>query len=165
MQRTDRFLIAIVVGAVVIVGIAIAVVVFKPEATYVADDTPEGVAHNYLLALQQEDYSMAYGYLSSRLDGYPTTVAQFTDDVKDRSWQFRTGDDVTLKVESSDISASTATVYVLETRFYGGDLFSTGQSIDTFEMEVFREPGGWKITDSDDYFANCWRRERGCNLR
>jgi hypothetical protein len=29
-------------------------------------------------------------------------------------------------------------------------------------MEVFQEPGGWKITDSDDYFANCWRWEYGC---
>ena len=163
MQRTDRFLIAIVVGALVIVGIAVAVVLLNPEATYVSDDTPEGVAHNFLLALQQDEYSKAYGYLSSRLDGYPATAAHFTDDVKDHSWQFRLGADITLKVESSTVGAATATVYILETTFHGGDILSSGQSIDIFEMELVKESGDWKIIDADDYFVYCWRREHGCN--
>lgn len=163
MKGADRFLIAIVVGALVIVGIAVAVVLLRPEATYMTDETPEGVAHNYLLALQLRDYPKAYGYLSARVDGYPTTEAKFIEDVQDHRYQFRMDRDVTLKVDSADIRATTATVEVLESTFYGGDLFSSGQSLRPFEMELVKASDGWRIIDSDHYFAYCWRNEDGCD--
>jgi hypothetical protein len=162
MQRTDRFLIGIVVGAVVIIVLAVVVVLLKPEATYLPDDTPDGVSHNYLLALQNKDFSKAYGYLSTRIEGYPATLEDFENQVLRNSWQFNIGEGVTLKVDSADIRSNRATVHVIQTRFHGGGLFDTGQSMRAFEMSLSNESGGWKITDSDNYFAYCWRYDNGC---
>lgn len=36
--------------------------------TYGAEDTPEGVVRNYVLALQQQDYDRAYTYIAEQRD-------------------------------------------------------------------------------------------------
>jgi len=77
MKNTDKFLVGIVVGVVVLVATAFAVALLRPKPTYQLEDTPKGVAHNYLLALQQEDYKRAYGYLSPTIEGYPTSAEAF----------------------------------------------------------------------------------------
>ncbi len=81
-QGTDRYLFGIAAGVVLLLVVAVAVVLLRPEPTYQADDSPEDVAHNYLLALIKADYERAYGYLSPTLDGYPESVAKFTQDIE-----------------------------------------------------------------------------------
>lgn len=64
MKNTDKMLIAIVIGIVLLVVIALAITLTRPEPTYQAEDNPEGITHNYLLALQKKDYERAYVLLS-----------------------------------------------------------------------------------------------------
>jgi hypothetical protein len=75
MKSTDKFLIGIVVGIVLLVVAAFVITLARPEPTYQVEGTPESVAHNYLLALQKEDYQRAYGYLSPTLKGYPVRLS------------------------------------------------------------------------------------------
>jgi hypothetical protein len=70
MKGTDRFLIGIVAGVVILVVAVLAIALLRPnQPSYEPDDTAEGVAHNYLLALQLEDYGRAQGCLSRSLPG------------------------------------------------------------------------------------------------
>jgi hypothetical protein len=162
MKVTDRFLVGIVAGVVLLVGVAFAVAFLRPEPEYRPDDTPEGVTHNYLLALRQYDYARAHGYLSPRLPGYPANSEEFAQDVRDNSYNFDLDDrSVTLEVESARLTGNTATVTVRRTVFYGGGLFDSSEYSGSFDVRLRREGGGWKIVEAGQYWAYCWG-SRGC---
>jgi len=163
MKSTDKFLIGIVGGVILLIVVAFAVAFLRPKPTYLPDDTPEGVAHNYLFALQQKDYARAYGYLSPTISGYPKSAEVFADDVNDYSWYFGEASN-TLQVESSSTTGNRAVVSVRETVFYEGGLFNSSQYANTFEMTLRRDPksGAWKIVESDSYWAWCWSNRGGC---
>lgn len=167
MKGTDRFLIGIVAGVVLLVGVAIAVVLLRSDdASYQPDDTPEGVAHNYLLALQQEDYERAYGYLSPTLSGYPASSQEFTKDVEDHAWSFsRDDDDVSLAVESVKVTGDRARVSVRQTTFYSGGVFDSGQHTTNFDMTLRREGDEWQVVEADEYWWRCWSRATGSGCR
>jgi hypothetical protein len=162
MKSSNKFLIGIVIGAVLLISASIIIVLLKPEPTYQPEDTPGGVAHNYLLALQNEDYDRAYTYLSSTLPGYPATVSQFTESIEDYSWYFQLGTDTTLAVDTEEITGSKAVILVRETRFQNRGLFENSTRISTFEMDLKKVGDQWKIVDSDRYFVWCWGNESGC---
>ena len=45
-------------------GLAVGVFLVRQNAQdYVAEDTPEGIVHNYVFAIQQDDFERAYNYL------------------------------------------------------------------------------------------------------
>jgi len=156
MKSSDKVLIGIVVGIVLLIVVALVVTMNRPEAGFVADDNPEGVVNNYLFALREEDYERAYSYLSPNVYHYPRSVSDFRLAVKNNSYRFRTGYDVEISIEDSTISGKRATVTVQESRFYGGDLFSSGQSVYSFDMELELYGNDWKIIESYYYFAYCW---------
>jgi hypothetical protein len=164
MKDTDKFLIGIVVGVLLLVGVALALVWLHPKPTYRAEDTPEGVAYNYLLALQEKDYTRAYGYLLPTLKGYPASVDVFTANIRSNKWSFALDDNsVTLAIQSVRlISADKADVSVKETHFYEGGFLFGYQYASTFQMELQRQDGAWKIVASDRYFASCWNQKDGC---
>lgn len=162
MKGSDKFLIGIVVGIGLLIIVAFIVTLTRPEPTYQPEDSPEGVAHNYLLALQQEDYQRAYGYLSPQLQHYPPSAEAFTEDIEAETWRFRMDTNTTLAVESVNVTDNRAVVKVRESRFDRGNLFSGGQSSNVFEMELQFEEGQWKIVDSDYYFAWCWTHNDYC---
>jgi hypothetical protein len=163
MKSTDKVLIGIVGGIILLVGITLVIILTKPEPTYQPDDTPEGAAYNYLLALQKEDYEKAYSYLSPTIFGYPTSVNEFTEDVLNNSWMFRLNRETTISIKSTSINGAIATVTVLESSFSGGDLFSSGQSTSNFNMKLILRDDKWRILDSRYYFSNCWSQSDGCN--
>ena len=156
MKSTDKVLIGIVAGIILLIVVAFVAALAKPEPAYQAEDTPEGVAHNYLLALQKEEYGRAYGYLSPSIKGYPASLEKFVKHIHSNSWRFRLDTHTTLSVESAKVTANDATVTVRETRFREGDLFDSGQSTSSFKMVLHLEGGEWKIVHSDYYFAWCW---------
>ncbi|MBN1484763.1 MAG: DUF4878 domain-containing protein [Chloroflexia bacterium] len=164
MKGTDRFLIGIVVGILLLVAVALAVALLRPEPSYQAEDTPEGVAHNYLFALTQGDYERAYGYLSPALAGYPPSAAAFIQDVNSQRWPFREleAGSTSLAVESSRVQGDRATVTVRVTYFEEGDLLRSSQRTDYPALELRREEGGWKIYDADRFFLFCWKSPQGC---
>jgi len=162
MKSTDKFLIGIVAGSLLLVIVAFAITLARPAPTYRTEDTPEGVAHNYLLALQQDEVARAYGYLSPTLAGYPANENAFARHIDDQSWMFRRAEDVTLAVDSAKVSGDRATVQVRESRFRGGGLFDSSQSTTTFDVTLERQGGAWKIVDGEYYFARCWDYASGC---
>ena len=164
MKTTDKFLIGIVAGVILLVGAAFAIAFLRPKPTYQPDDTPEDVAHNYLLALKQEDYARAYGYLSPGIRSYPDSAEAFAEDVADNRWNFGGGDDsVTLEIESVRMTGEDrAVVSVRERRFYQGGLFDSGEYTSTFDMTLRRRNDRWQIFESDSYWAWCWDDTKGC---
>jgi len=162
MKMTDKILIGIVVGIVLLIIVALVVALTQSEPTYQSENTPEAVAHNYLLALQKEEFEEAYSYLYPDLKGYPESLEKFEEQIQDNSWSFRLDRDVTLSVESTKVTGDRATVEVLESSFYGGGLFDSGQSTYDFDMELRQVDNEWKIIESDWYFAWCWDRLEGC---
>ena len=162
MKGTDKLLMGIVGGVILLVVVAFIVVLSQPEPTYQPEDKPEGVAHNYLLALRQQAYDRAYGYLADGLAGRPDTLQEFTADIDRYSWSFRDDTEVTLGVTSVQATDNRATVTIQETRFYNNGLFDSSQQTSTFTMDLVNEDGTWKITDSDAYWVSCWQQTNGC---
>src|SRR5512146_670980 len=71
-MRQDRFLMGILIGIGVLIVAALVVFFTRQnQASYVAENTPDGVVHNYVLAILNKDYQKAYGYLAD-LDHKPT---------------------------------------------------------------------------------------------
>ncbi|MEM7032269.1 MAG: hypothetical protein AAF629_22150 [Chloroflexota bacterium] len=163
MKGSDKFLIGIIAGIVLLVVVAFLIVLRQPEPSYQTEETASGVAHNYLLALQQEEYARAYTYLSPSLEGYPASETAFTEQVLDEEWRFRVDTDITLSVVSEKIVGERKVVNVRETRFYRGSLFDSGQSVSTFDLKLQQEETGWKIIDADYFFAPCWRDLDQCS--
>ena len=59
-MKQDRFLTGILVGIAVLVVVAlVAFFIRKDTQSYVSDDVPEGVVHNYVLAVLNGDYEKA----------------------------------------------------------------------------------------------------------
>ena len=166
IRSTDKFLIGIVVGVIILIGAAFAVAFLRPAPTFQPDDTPAGVAHNYLLALQKKEYERAYGYLSPTLENYPDSVDKFIDNIDDYDWQFRDLQEgaITVAVETTDITGERAEVVVRENHFRQGGLFNSSQYDRTFDMRLRldSDQNGWKIVDSDSYWVRCWDDEEGC---
>ena len=160
-----KFLFVIAVGVVILVAALLISVVLRFESSpYRAEDTPEGVVHNYLQALQRKDYERAYSYLPPTLTGYPADLDQFVADVDrlaadvnsppyDVNWYKY---DVSLTVESAEVSDDWASVLVRRTKLQQGDLFDGEQSSSTFYVSLQLVDGGWKISWADRYWSDCW---------
>ena len=155
----DRWLIGIVTGVILLILIALVTVLNREEPTYVDDVAPDGVVHNYLLALQQEAYARAYSYLSPTLPNYPVNAEAFYDHVRDQQIDFRNGGRRATAVRDVDyFGDNRATVRVEETTFYSGGLFGGDQSTSSFHVELARIEGDWKLIDGDSYWYwhPCW---------
>jgi hypothetical protein len=171
--KASRFLFAIAVGVVILVAaLLISVLLRFNMSPYQAEDTPEGVARNYLLALQRKDYERAYHYLSTTLSGYPANVEQFASDIEqlasdvnrppyDVNW-YR--EDVALTVGPTWLSGDEAGVTVVRTRIGSGNLVGGEPDTFTFYMGLRRENGVWKIQYAEGYWSGCWyyRSNPGC---
>jgi len=68
-MKRDRYLIGIVVGIGALIVVAVGMFILRRDAQeYLSEETPDGVVHNYILALHHEDYKKAYGYLADEED-------------------------------------------------------------------------------------------------
>lgn len=162
MRKTDKYLVGVVVGVIVLVLAALVITMNQTEAEYLPDDNPEGVVNNYLLAILTEDADKAYGYLSPTLLGYPESSADFARDIDD-SYSFRRKNSVNIAIDSSYIysDGSRAEVTVAEIRF-SQDTFGASSYEREVDFHLTLENGDWKIIDADSYFLWCWDREEGC---
>ena len=66
---SSRWLVAIaaVVVALILVSVVVALVNPRDVAETLPENTPEGIVQRFILALEDEDYSLAHGYLSDEL--------------------------------------------------------------------------------------------------
>ena len=154
------------VGILALVVVAFAVALNKPETTYQPEDTPEGVAFNYLFALEQKDYERAYSYLSPKIPGYPKNAEDFADDIEDYSWNFRNLEDgsSSLEIISVDTIGKRVDVEIQVNNFYQNGLFDSGQYSNSFEITLYQDQDGqWKISEADGYWVWCWDDRDGCD--
>jgi len=71
-MKQDRFLTGILIGISVLVILALGLFFLRQDKReYASEANPEGVAHNYVLALLDHDYEKAYSYLAD-LEHKPT---------------------------------------------------------------------------------------------
>ncbi len=145
-MKQDRFLTGILIGIAVLVVAALAVFFIRKDTeSYVAEATPQGVVHNYVLAVLNGDYKKAYGYLAD-LENKPT-YEQFRD-------SFLKGtvnpSNSAVDVGKSEINGDTA--YVEVAMIYNpSDPFSTGGR-DVQRALLVRESGAWKISSMPGYY-------------
>jgi hypothetical protein len=161
MRGSDRVLVGIIAGVVLLVGAAVVLALTRPAAEHLPDDTPAGVAYNYPLALQKGDYERAYGYLSPSLACYPASVTEFSGEL---GGTYYYGEDIEAKswsVEQKGSTGAEATVYVVETYFHRSGLFESQPFSTNFYVDLVRTAQGWRIVDAGQYF-NRWRWPRGC---
>lgn len=161
MKGNDKLLLGIVGGIVLLIVIAFVVTLSKPEAAYQSEDTPEGVVHNYLLALQKADNQRAYSYLSKNLEGYPRSLAEFSEDIDHNPFAGYFDEVSSFSIDSATIYGEHATVTVKES-VLGGGLWG-GQNFQIYGVEVEQVDGDWKIIDSDHHLLWCWKVKQGCN--
>ena len=74
-MKQDRFLLGILLFIILLVIVSIALFFIRQDTqTYLPDDTPGSIVHNYALALYDEDYERAYSYLAD-LENNPSYTA------------------------------------------------------------------------------------------
>lgn len=160
MKGTDKFLIGIVAGIILLIVVAFAIVLTRPAPTFKSEDTAVNVAYNYLLAIHQNDYGRAQGYLSRTVKGRPGSGEQFARDVQRNTYNFSESDNSAWAIDSTRVLGDTTTVTVRQTRYSTGLFGSTFD--DTFPIRLQREDGMWKIIGSGSFWAYCWDNSRGC---
>lgn len=140
-MKQDRFLLGILLFIVILVIAAVVLFFVRQDSqTYVPDDSPDGVLHNYALALQNRDFERAYGYLAEQENkpDYTTFRQAFLSRQLDLSNNaLRVGE-----VTNQDDSEAMASVTIL---YASSGPFSEGW--DTTETATLvKQQGSWKIT-------------------
>ncbi|MFN2199720.1 MAG: hypothetical protein ACK2UO_00860 [Caldilineaceae bacterium] len=157
MRGTDRYIIVFATGIVLLIVVALVVASIRPDETYLEGDGPEIVAHNYLLALEQGDYTRAYSYLSPNLKGYPSDQRTFVQDVRENPWLFPSEEGYSaltlLSVKEND---GWADARVRMTTNAGGGLFGFNRNSDEVTLQMEQTDQGWKIAGGARLFVYCW---------
>jgi hypothetical protein len=145
-MKQDRFLAGILIGIAVLVVLALAVFFLRQNSqSYMPEDAPEGVVHNYVLAVLNDDYEKAYGYLADL--GDKPTYEQFRDD-------FLKGvvnpNNSAVDIGNSEVNGDTASVEVALI-YNPSDPFSTGAR-DVQRAILVRQGSAWKLTSMPGYY-------------
>jgi hypothetical protein len=148
-MKQDRFLIGILAGIAVLIIVALAIFFVRQnnKQAYISEAAPEGVAHNYVLALLNKDYQKAYGCLADL--SYKPTFDQFRQ-------SFATGglnpSGVSIQIGTAEVSADEASIQI-NTLYTSGDLFSSGYT-NAGSAQLVKQNGVWKISSMPTY--NLW---------
>ena len=147
-MKQDRFLTGILIGIGVLVVVALAVFFTRKDAqTYVPDDTPEGVVHNYVLAVLNKDYEKAHGYLADL--EYKPTYEEFRRAFLNYEVN---PEGQAVDIGESEIIGDEATVE-MALIYSPSDPFSTGyRNVQT--ASLVRQNGAWKLSAMPQY--NFW---------
>jgi hypothetical protein len=157
-MKNDKFLIGIIVGIILLVVVAIALVLTRGQGeAYVADDSPAGVVHNYFLALQRKDYERAYGYLADDLKSRPD-LDKFIRDMDAQGH----GSEASLQLGETRLNDDRSQVDVSITAYSGGGIFDSGSytSRDTAHLRL-NTKGEWKLISYPyPYWGYDWDQEK-----
>lgn len=136
-MKEDRFLTVILVVIGLLVVVSLGVYFLKEDtATYQSDDTPEGIIHNYIFALEKGDYERAYGYLADKKN--KPDYDEFRQDLFiDR--RGRRG----LQIGEVNISEDTASVEITITESNRGPFFD--QYSYSESALLIKQDGEWKV--------------------
>jgi len=137
------------VMALVVAGIAVALVTTRGVDLLPAD-SPEGVVQRYLLALEDEDYTGAYSYLSSELQ------SKCSFDYFFRGASYIRLKDSHVTLESVRVLDGMARVRARVTAFEPGGPFAANEYSYDWTSHLKREEGQWRLTDTPEMPWPAW---------
>lgn len=144
---------------VALAGGSVWAALYVVPAPYQPEDTPQGVAYNYQLAIIRQDYPRAYACLSPTLAHFPASADEFKAGLQrsEGGSQIRR----CVYIETVKSNGDQATVTLFE-QWYAISCARTqpsspeNLSYNFLEVDLQREDQGWKIIDSSGHFARCW---------
>lgn len=139
-MKQDKFLTGILIGVGALVVLALVLFFTRQDKKeYLSDETPEGVAHNYVLAVLNKDYEKAYSYLAD-LENKPTYGEFRQSFLNDMVNPDNTGLDLGEATINGDEAVVNLTIY-----YSYSDPFSsrTGSSDRALLVE---QSGEWKVS-------------------
>lgn len=147
-MKQDRFLTGILIGIAALILIALAVFFTRQnQQIYVGTNMPDSVVHDYVLALLNQDYQKAYGYLAD-LENKPTfndfRSAFAVGRLSPSNGGVRIG---AVEIHGEDASVEVDMVYA------PSDPFSTGYN-NVGSAQLVKQNGTWKISSMPTY--NLW---------
>jgi hypothetical protein len=155
-MKQDKFLIGILIGIGSLIVLALALFFTRQDGRrdYMPDTTPDGVVHNYVLAILNKEYQKAYGYLAD-LENKPT-YEEFRQ-------SFFNGmvspADVGLEVGAVEINEDEAVV-TLSLYFSSTDPFSNRYTNEDRALLV-QQKGIWKLNSMpSNFWAYNWYQEQ-----
>lgn len=139
-MKQDKFLTGILIGIGALILLALVLFFTRQEKReYVSDSNPEGVTHNYILAVLNKDYEKAYNYLAD-LEHKPTY-----DEFRQ---SFLNGmvnpDNVGVDIAEVEISGDDASVELTIYYSYNDPFSSRYGSPD--RANLIQQSGAWKLS-------------------
>ena len=150
-MKEDRFLTGILIGIALLVVASLSVFFLRKDSrAYLPEDKPDAIVHNYIFAVDNEDYEQAYSYLAD--DEYKPTYTEFLRDV------INTRRDET-QIGEVAISDQSASVELIFTNTNGRVFSNYSQHKDT--ALLIEQDGDWKIVDMGYYYWSwSWYEEK-----
>ena len=138
-MKQDRFLTGILIGIGVLILLALTLFFTRKDTKeYQVADTPTAVVYNYILAVNNKDYEMAYTYLADK-ENKPT-YDQFRQSFFNGTVN---ADNVGVDVGEGETDGDDAIVD-LTLVYSSTDPFSGGYN-STDRAQLIRQDGEWKI--------------------
>ena len=153
-MKQDKFLTGILIGIGALILLALTLFFTRQEKRdYVANNAPDGVVHDYVLAVLNKDYQKAYGYLAD-LEHKPT-YEEFRQ-------SFFNGvvnpNDTGVDVGSVEIHADEAVVN-LSVYYSNNDPFSSRYASEDRALLV-KQKGEWKLNSMPySFWDYSWYQE------
>jgi hypothetical protein len=146
-MKQDRFLLGILIGIGALVVLALALFFTRKDntLTYGPEDTPEGVVHNYVVAVFQRDYEKAYGYLADKKD--KPTLEQFR---KSFLQNYVNPDNNSVDIGGTEFTGDEAFVTVF-VQYGSSDPFSSGSRNEERAI-LIKQGGQWKLMQMPSNF-------------
>lgn len=148
-RQPDRFLVGIVAGLIVLlIAAAISVLLLRQPAQELPADTPGGTVQRFYAALQKNDYTGAYAYLSDSMVNKPTQ-AEFTNyNTSYNAGGYNYNNQQRIGIDNITLNGDDATVPVAITTYYnsGGPFGGSGDYTNTEVFSLHRDNGTWRIT-------------------
>lgn len=154
-MKQDKFLIGILIGIGALVVLALILFFTRQQKRdYIADNTPDGVAHNYVLAVINKDYQKAYSYLADLK--YKPTYEEFRQSFFNGNVN---SENVGAEVGAAEIDNDVASVEV--TIYYSySDPFSANTG-STDHASLVLQKGAWKLSYMPyNFWAYSWYQKQ-----
>ncbi len=154
-MKQDRGLLIIlsVIAILIVVSLVLFFIRQDDQQAYQPENTPEGVVHNYVLALHQGDYQRAYGYLQDA-DEKPT-FAQFQQNFFENTWALENS---SAHIDTSDETGDDA--YVAITVTHNSSFPFEQPWYENGSAWLVKQDGQWKLAYAPSpYWGWSWYTE------
>ena len=144
MNSSRRWLVifTVIIGAVAVIAVSLVLFTQGKNVTLLAADTPQGTVQRYLIALQNNDYRQAYGYLSHGTPGMMSYNEWLTQNqnlpAMQVSWEATLGQTVQ--------NGNYATVSVMIETSYPDGLMNSSNYSQPLEFSLIGADNSWLIT-------------------